>query len=429
MSNAPSSPATPAAAPKAEAKTPLEKLLTSTPVIMTIIATVLAGMSAGELTRSQYQRTLAAQSQSKVSDEWALFQARRMRSTLLENTGDLFQAQLDTARIDAPSLRRYSEDLPADLKRLGEEADRLLQHAKAAQADLGTSGDPLTHKLLRFQEIARAQVKPAEDAKKKIGETLEKPDGKKALEFLGGDELPAIEGQSGDPRNPMAGTFEKINPAIKTVVEMIEKNERESAIEKEVAKITRAQLQEALEISTQKSAAFDQVCKPTNNIIRDLDRQLNRQRQLLRPLYRAAQECVQTLGQPPAGAGKTVTDVHLACQNLLNGVSQLKAGFQETNNDFKAAKLDYNSRRYDRESRYNQAVAGLYEIQVRQYGLTSDGLRTRSKWFFYGMLAAQAGVTIATFSLALRYKSLLLALAYAAGVTALSIAISAWVLL
>lgn len=52
-----------------------DKLLGSTPVVLTVLATVLAGLSSAEMTRAQYFRAPAAQYQSKVSDQWNFFQA------------------------------------------------------------------------------------------------------------------------------------------------------------------------------------------------------------------------------------------------------------------------------------------------------------------------------------------------------------------
>jgi hypothetical protein len=60
----------------------------------------------------------------------------------------------------------------------------------------------------------------------------------------------------------------------------------------------------------------------------------------------------------------------------------------------------------------------LYEIQVRQSSAESDRHRVRSKQFFYGMLCAQAGVTIATLAIAVRRQSLMWGLASAAGLCA-----------
>jgi len=75
-------------------------------------------------------------------------------------------------------------------------------------------------------------------------------------------------------------------------------------------------------------------------------------------------------------------------------------------------------RRNAREAEMNQHLAQLYELQVAQSSLDSEHHRRRSKNFFYGMLAAQAGVALASFSLAARKKEGLWALAGAAGLAA-----------
>src|SRR4051812_23242128 len=62
-------------------RTKWDKIITSTPVVMTIVATVLAGLSTSEMNQAQYFRATAAQQQSKASDQWALFQAKRGRAS------------------------------------------------------------------------------------------------------------------------------------------------------------------------------------------------------------------------------------------------------------------------------------------------------------------------------------------------------------
>ena len=42
------------------------KVLGATPIIMTVIATMLAGLASSEMTKAQYDRSFAAQLQSKV---------------------------------------------------------------------------------------------------------------------------------------------------------------------------------------------------------------------------------------------------------------------------------------------------------------------------------------------------------------------------
>jgi hypothetical protein len=47
------------------------KMLAATPVVMAVIATMLAGLASSEMTRAQYDRALAAQQQSKAGDQWS----------------------------------------------------------------------------------------------------------------------------------------------------------------------------------------------------------------------------------------------------------------------------------------------------------------------------------------------------------------------
>ncbi len=76
------------------------KILSATPVVMTVIATMLAGLASSEMTRAQYDRSLAAQQQSKAGDQWSYFQAKRLRASLQRNTLDLLQATTDIRRLD-----------------------------------------------------------------------------------------------------------------------------------------------------------------------------------------------------------------------------------------------------------------------------------------------------------------------------------------
>src|SRR3569833_3912874 len=70
-------------------KTLWERIFTSTPVAMTMVATLLAGLSTSEMTRAQYDRSLAAQLQAKAGDQWSFFQAKRLRGSLQQNDADL----------------------------------------------------------------------------------------------------------------------------------------------------------------------------------------------------------------------------------------------------------------------------------------------------------------------------------------------------
>jgi len=68
------------------------KILGATPIIMTVIATMLAGLASSEMTKAQYDRSLAAQLQSKAGDQWSYFQAKKLRSAVARNSLDLLAA-------------------------------------------------------------------------------------------------------------------------------------------------------------------------------------------------------------------------------------------------------------------------------------------------------------------------------------------------
>lgn len=88
------------------------KVLGMTPVVMTVVATLLAGLSTSEMTKAQYVRALAAQQQSKSGDQWAFFQAKRLRGAI--QAGALDTAQLTGGDVtpDAARLRAFAATLP-----------------------------------------------------------------------------------------------------------------------------------------------------------------------------------------------------------------------------------------------------------------------------------------------------------------------------
>jgi hypothetical protein len=82
------------------------KLLGATPIIMTVIATLLAGLASSEMTKAQYERAYAAQLQSRAGDQWAFFQAKRLRGEMQRNTLDILAAQAggaDASGEEAPT--------------------------------------------------------------------------------------------------------------------------------------------------------------------------------------------------------------------------------------------------------------------------------------------------------------------------------------
>jgi len=82
------------------------KILSATPIVMTVIATLLAGLASSEMTRAQYDRALGAQLQSKSGDQWGYFQAKKLRGAMQRNSLELLQATTDVHPLENPALEK-----------------------------------------------------------------------------------------------------------------------------------------------------------------------------------------------------------------------------------------------------------------------------------------------------------------------------------
>jgi hypothetical protein len=94
------------------------KLLLATPVVMTVIATLLAGLASSEMTRAQYDRAFAAQLQSKAGDQWSYFQAKRLRGVMQRNTLDLLRSTTTVRPLDEAALKQFGALAPQTIAAL-----------------------------------------------------------------------------------------------------------------------------------------------------------------------------------------------------------------------------------------------------------------------------------------------------------------------
>jgi hypothetical protein len=285
------------------------KILGATPIIMTVVATMLAGLSSSEMTRAQYERSLAAQLQSKAGDQWNFFQAKRLRSTLQQSTLDLMVSGAAPNRLDGAAL---------------------------GAALLGTP------------EAAM----------------LDSPAGRQALAALTGRELPTPAAA-----RPLDENVHQAHVALETF-------RPDAEFAGLLAKVNDDVLENAVREARDGTVALDAALKPISQVVDSIEHQLERPE----------------------------TDASLR-------------------RNFIAARVAFNARRYEAEARLNQAIAGLYELQVRKSNLSAERHHRRSQKFFYGMLAAQMGVIISTFSIAARKRNLLWSLAAAAGTAAIAFAV------
>ena len=280
------------------------KVLSATPVVMTVIATLLAGLASSEMTQAQYDRSLAAQQQSKAGDQWGFFQAKRLRSAIQFGTLDVVQATTGAAALDAEALRAMAATLP---------------NPASVQSALSL----LLAGLL--PELAAAPV----------------PD-----------------------------------PKVEAALDAVEHARPETELNQRLLAASPDLVVAALHAAQDHARNFDA---------------------LLRPVISGGDQLGDLLD--PAGP---------APRALIR--------------DFTVLRLRYSGLRYDVEARLNQGVASLYELQVRQSNLSAERHHRRSQRFFYGMLAAQAAVIIATFAMAAQRRNFLWSLAASAGLGALGFA-------
>jgi hypothetical protein len=277
------------------------RTLLATPVVMTVVATLLAGLASSEMTRAQYNRSLAAQQQSKAGDQWSFFQAKRLRGTMQLSTLDILKGTVPVRPLDEAGLKRFGE----------------LDAAVSAALLKG--------------ELPPAPGPAASDA------------------------------------------------PLKSALEAIERMKPEHEIRSLLESVNAATVEAAIQAARDRAAALDALTAP---ISRGVDR---------------LEKAVAVSG--PADVVRDVT----------------------------AARLRYTAARYEIEARLNQAIANLYELQVRMSNTAAERHHRRSERFFLGMLAAQAAVVTATFALATRRRNILWGLA--AGVGAVAVAFAVYVYL
>ena len=268
------------------------KILGVTPIVMTVIATMLAGLASSEMTKAQYDRSLAAQLQSKAGDQWSYYQAKKLRSAVARNTLDLLAATSEVAPLEAAAL----------------------PNADAATVAALTKNQLPEAAPTKFDDRVQATLDALENSK---------------------------------PETEIATALNKIKPAL---------------------------LAQSLTAAQNAATAFDNAAQPINKASDKFD-------------------------------------------------EVLMTGDKNVFRSFSAARLRYTSARYDAESRLNMAVAGIYELQVRQNNYTAEKHHARSGKFFYGMLAAQLAVILSTFAIAARQRNFLWSVAAAAGSAAVAFSV------
>ncbi len=174
------------------------KVLGATPIVMTVIATMLAGLASSEMTKAQYDRSLAAQLQSKAGDQWGYAAAKKTRGAIAHNSLDLLAATADVHPLDNTVLpgadavtssalvkgqlpvverAKFGAEIQPALEALGNSAsekdiaDRLV---KIPSTDLAAALDAAQGAALAFDNATKPITKTADKTSESLMNTGDK---------------------------------------------------------------------------------------------------------------------------------------------------------------------------------------------------------------------------------------------------------------
>jgi hypothetical protein len=246
-----------AAADKSEGAAPppksfWEPIFTTTPVVLTLLSTLLAGLSSSAMIRA-----LAAQYQSKAGDQWAFFQAKRTRRALLEQDLERFPGRPD--RVDPARLAGAIQSQADHLRAGAEEAGRLLQAVEAAK-DLGPAAAALADAARRLGETAQEKLggKPPS----RVVDELHQGPLRKAFSYLGTNQLP------GEEKKDNQADDGALQPALQALQE----RRPEAELETLMNRVDEGQLQAAVEAAEARARAVEDAGDQVEKAFRDPDR-------------------------------------------------------------------------------------------------------------------------------------------------------------
>jgi hypothetical protein len=417
------SPESTTAAP--EKKSTWGVLLTVTPVILTVLGTVLAGLSNSEMTLAQYFRTLAAQSQSKVGDQWSFFQAKRIRGTTLESVLDLLPVQALPGRLEVAQL----DDALSQLKRRQESARLAARElAMVIEGEKAELPEDLRRGVAEWSDaqgkIADANCKEIDALRKRFPAlTLDQ-------EALSTYDLPLrriweVVSHNRWP-DPQAQPILIDKGPLQDAVVVLRQGKKESELGALLLQIRSADVQEEINNAESQAGSFASLAGASSKVLDQLDGQMRNCLYLAYSFHKGLSNLENLLNHAEKkaalseGVGKALTKLKQCDDETLTAATDLK-------NVWKAIEHTFTSRRYHLEAEHNREIGYLYEVQVRLNSSAADRHRNRSRHFFYGMLCAQAGVTISALSLAARQRSVLWGIAGLAGLTALLFSVYVYV--
>ena len=197
------------------------KILGATPVVMAVVATMLAGLASSEMTRAQYDRSLGAQQQSKAGDQWSFFQAKRLRGAIQHNTADLLQTIVEVRPFDPGALTKVA--------------------TQSGPANAGT-----------------------DEIDKELSSVIQSAAGQQAIKLL----------QSGEP--PKVNSAAPVDPKIKAAMDGVETSTPDAELATLINQVDNKSIDAALNAARDQAQDFDSSTKPINQAVDRLDSLLGR---------------------------------------------------------------------------------------------------------------------------------------------------------
>lgn len=241
------------------------KVLSATPIVMTVVATMLAGLASSEMTRAQYDRALAAQQQSKAGDQWGFFQAKRLRGAVQHNALDILQATTDTRPLRGATLGKSIAELPVP------------------------SG-----------------LAAAEEIRKDTLTVLDSVEGKKALAVLEKGELP------GEVSAPT------MDPKLKGAIEAVEGFKSDAEMAATLALVDDQAITAAIHATRDKTLELDALLQPISQTIDTLEKLLSRQMAVLGASGGPGEALVRSLNRDFTAARLRYTGLRYEAEARLN---------------------------------------------------------------------------------------------------------------
>lgn len=388
-----------------------ETVLTTTPVVLTVLATLLAGLSNSEMIQAQYFRSLAAQSQSKAGDQWGFFQAKRIRGTSFELSIAQLPVLARAGHFDPDGLLTAAVDVARGMRRADRGTEQLERICFEHRKDLASRHyAPLREAADNLRKTTILDVAATGEVEDTLTEEITEGEPRQSItylkSFLDSNQPPPVKS------TPIE------DPRIREALEGISQRKTDEELAPVLRQIDPEAIRQALATVQADADAFEQECQTVSKALNRIDQSVSEELTIVRAFHQsvgaveAALAEVAALSEKVPSLGTTLSDIRRADAVIGSAAEALYHRFLEVQQSFTA-------RRYSVEAVYNKKAADLYEVQVRKHSTTSDRHRLRSQQFFYGMLCAQAGVTVSSLSLAARKRNVLWALAGLAGLVAL----------